>query len=330
MRTKLKKYVDIFPNESHLVEFIAEHNHELLSEEEAYFLLSHCTITKEYENRILLLKDAGLRVPQIMRVMESEKNVKHGYLSFIPKDVYNLLIYISSERKNDANDLLHYYQVEKEENCNFQYSYKFDRDRKLEHIFWSPTHCFDWYQKFGDVAFDTTYKINAYDKPFGNFVGIDNQGRTILFGCALLRNETTNAFSWLMKVFMPLKSPKTILTDQQEMPLTKHAFCMWHITSKFSGWFTALLCKQYSQLCASFYQLYKVDTQEEFENQWPQVIEKFNMQNNKHVLGLYGIRRYWVPAYLHDYFFAEMTTIGRSESINTFVKQFRNSHVCLS
>ena len=40
------------------------------------------------------------------------------------------------------------------------------------------------------------------------------------------------------------KSPKTILTDQdpwiteaisKELSFTKHGFCIWHITAKFSG-----------------------------------------------------------------------------------------------
>jgi hypothetical protein len=123
--------------------------------------------------------------------------------------------------------------------------------------------------------------------PFGIFVGIENHGRTILFGYALIRNETVSTFRWLMKVssytsffsinfgrlflssflivspcifylfsllqtFVTLmkKFPKTIITDQDpwmnqaiafEMPSTKHAFCIWHITAKFSGWFTTLL-----------------------------------------------------------------------------------------
>lgn len=38
--------------------------------------------------------------------------------------------------------------------------------------------------------------------PFGVFVGVDNHGRTIMFGCALLRNETKDAFQWLMKVII--------------------------------------------------------------------------------------------------------------------------------
>ena len=71
----------------------------------------------------------------------------------------------------------------------------------MEHIFWSPTYCFDWYQKYGDViVFYTTYKVNVYNMPFGIFVGVNNHGKTILFGCALLRNETTSVFRWLTKV----------------------------------------------------------------------------------------------------------------------------------
>ncbi|XP_030942416.1 protein FAR1-RELATED SEQUENCE 5-like [Quercus lobata] len=41
--------------------------------------------------------------------------------------------------------------------------------------------------------------------PFGIFVGINNHGKTILFGCALLRNETTSAFQWLMKVDLAIE-----------------------------------------------------------------------------------------------------------------------------
>ena len=67
------------------------------------------------------------------------------------------------------------------------------------------------------------------------------------------------------------KQPKAILADQdpwimeaisKELPITKHAFCIWHITAKFSGWFTSILRNQYSNWCIEFY---KLDSCEEFE-----------------------------------------------------------------
>ena len=76
-----------------------------------------------------------------------------------------------------------------------------DDERRLEHSFWSLAQCFDWYDKFGDVVVcNTTYKVNAYDMSCEFFVGVDNHGKTILFGCALLRNKTNATFRWLMKV----------------------------------------------------------------------------------------------------------------------------------
>ena len=103
--------------------------------------------------------------------------------------------------KNDVMDLLQFCKVTKEENSRFQYAFITDEENRLEHIFWSPTHFFDWYQKYGDVVvFYTTYKVNVYDMPFDIFVVVNNHGKKILFGCALLRNETTSTFQWLMKV----------------------------------------------------------------------------------------------------------------------------------
>lgn len=135
------------------------------------------------------------------------------------------------------------------------------------------------------------------------------------------------------------KPPKTILTDQdpwmkeaisKELPSTKHSFCIWHITFKFSCWFNAILRDKYPKWCSDFYGLYKLETREEFEHHWPKVVAKYNLQSNKHVKGLYEIKSYWALAYLRDYFFGGMTTTGRSESINAFIKRFINSHTTLS
>ena len=134
------------------------------------------------------------------------------------------------------------------------------------------------------------------------------------------------------------KQPKTILTDQdpwiteaisKELPLTKHAFCIQYILAKFSGWFTSILHNQYSNWCIEFYKFYKLDSCEEFEGQWTQVMEKYDMLTNKHVIGLYQIKHFLVPCYLRGHFFGGMTTTGRSESINAFVKRFVSSHINL-
>lgn len=135
------------------------------------------------------------------------------------------------------------------------------------------------------------------------------------------------------------KPPQTIITDQDacikqaiktEMPSTKHAFCIWHITSKFSSWFTSLLRDKYFTWCADFYKLYKLDSIEDFECGWTSTISKYDLEDNKHIKGLYEVKDFWVPSYIRGYFFGGMTTTGRSESINSFVKRFTNSRFCLT
>ena len=120
--------------------------------------------------------------------MELKKNVKHGHLPFFQWDICNL--YVKTRKMhavNDAVDLLQFCKVAKERDSKFQYAFTIDEEKRLEHIFWSHPHSFDWYQKYGDVVvFYTAYKVNAYDMPFGIFVGVNNHRMSILFGCALI------------------------------------------------------------------------------------------------------------------------------------------------
>ena len=75
------------------------------------------------------------------------------------------------------------------------------------------------------------------------------------------------------------KQPTTILIDQdpwitkaisKELLLIKHAFCIWHITAKFSGWFTSILRNQYyKENCIEFVlQYYKDETSQKHKVLW--------------------------------------------------------------
>ncbi|KAL2944267.1 Protein FAR1-RELATED SEQUENCE 11 [Bienertia sinuspersici] len=163
--------------------------------------------------------------------MELQKEIKHEELSFIERDVCNLVAKVKRMLgDDDVKRLLEYMKLAKQENNMFQYAYTMDDERRLEHLFWCQAQSFELYQRYGDiVVFDTTYKVNSYDMPCGIFVGVDNHGKTILFGCALLCNEK----------HLRLEAIAIGL------PTTKHNYCIWHITSKFSCWFPTLHRKTY-------------------------------------------------------------------------------------
>ncbi|KAI5429436.1 hypothetical protein KIW84_034151 [Lathyrus oleraceus] len=160
LRISLQKTHDMFPSEWRVTTFIVDNNHTLLTQSEVRFLPVNRIISDDYSERIFLLKEGGLSVRQLMRIIELEKNVEHGYLPFIEKDVRNL--FLKAKKKveiTDVVDLLKYCEDVKKSCSKFQYAYTLDEERRLEHIFWSHAYCFDWYQEYGDVVvFNTTYK----------------------------------------------------------------------------------------------------------------------------------------------------------------------------
>ncbi|KAK8511689.1 hypothetical protein V6N12_000733 [Hibiscus sabdariffa] len=144
MRITLKRSFDIFPEEWHVTKFVNLHNHGMISPEAMRFLPTNRTITSEDEKQILMYKEAGLQVRQIIKVMELHKNVKHGELSFIDKDVRNLFDRVKRMLgASDAKDLVDYMKSARQENKMFQYVFTVDGYRRLEHLFWCQPQSFD-------------------------------------------------------------------------------------------------------------------------------------------------------------------------------------------
>ena len=65
------------------------------------------------------------------------------------------------------------------------------------------------YTCIGDVlAFDTTYRTNAYWKPLVILVDINHHHQTILFGCALLVNEIVSSYTRVLETFLDVMNNK--------------------------------------------------------------------------------------------------------------------------
>ncbi|XP_020235111.1 protein FAR1-RELATED SEQUENCE 11 [Cajanus cajan] len=333
---RIVKRADFDVSEWRVTGFRNIHNHELLKSNEVRLLPAYCPISPDDKSRICMFAKAGMSVRQMLRLMELEKGVKLGCLPFTEIDVRNLLqSFRNVDRDNDAIDLIAMCKRLKDENQNFKYEFKIDSNNRLEHIAWSYSSSIQSYEAFGDaVVFDTTYRVDAYDMLLGIWLGVDNNGMTCFFSCALLRDENMQSFSWALKAFLSFmkgKAPQTILTDHNmwlketiavELPETKHAFCIWHILSKFSVWFSLLLGSQYDEWKSQFHRLYNLELVEDFEEGWRQMVDKYGLHANKHIISLYSLRTFWALPFLRRYFFAGLTSTCQSESINVFIQRF--------
>ncbi|XP_059635746.1 protein FAR1-RELATED SEQUENCE 5-like [Cornus florida] len=140
-------------------------------------------------------------------------------LGFTKLDQKNYLRY--KRQRNlavgEAGSLLRYFQQHLLENPSFFHAVQLDNEEQITNIFLADAKLIIDYGQFGDVViFDTTYKVNKANRPFAVFVGFNHHRETIIFGAALMYDETADSFIWLFETFleaMSKKNPKTIFTD---------------------------------------------------------------------------------------------------------------------
>ncbi|XP_028125168.1 protein FAR-RED IMPAIRED RESPONSE 1-like [Camellia sinensis] len=75
--------------------------------------------------------------------------------------------------------------------------------------------------------------------------------------------------------------------------------------------------------------VYDSFTKDEFDEEWQAMIAKFNLHDNEWLGVLYGERHRWIPTYVKDIFWADMSTTQRSESMNAFFDGYVNSKTTL-
>jgi zinc finger SWIM domain-containing protein 3 len=99
------------------------------------------------------------------------------------------------------------------------------------------------------------FQTNKFEIPFAPILGANHQKQTIIFGAALLYNETTASFSWLLKTFveaMSGKHPNTIFTEHCAaiaatisivFPNTRHHLGLWHIFQNVGKHLSCIIAK---------------------------------------------------------------------------------------
>ncbi|KAF7808389.1 protein FAR1-RELATED SEQUENCE 5-like [Senna tora] len=95
-----------------------------------------------------------------------------------------------------------------------------DAEAQITNIFWADAHIVLDYGYFGEViSFDTTYCTNKANRPLALFGGLNHHKGIVIFGAALLYDETVASFKWLFETFLKAhggRKPQTIFTDQDQ------------------------------------------------------------------------------------------------------------------
>lgn len=304
-------------------EFEGKHNHDLLKRETTHMLRSHRKITEVQANEIDMADDSGLGQKATYQLMSTEVDVRN---------------YITTKRKRsmvygDAGYLSQYFQQQLLENPSFFHAYQMDIDEQITNVFWCDAKMILDYGYFGDVvSLDTTYCTNDANRPLAFFSGFNHYRGTIIFGAALMYDETIPSFKWLFETFLQAhnnKKPKTIFTDQSQamsraieevMPETHHGLCTWHLLQNGIKHLGNGMKKGGSLLRGFSKCMYDIDIEADFEKAWVDLVNEYNLHNNNWIKSVYAIKKKWAACYMKEALTLGMRSTQVSESLNAHFK----------
>uniref|UniRef100_A0A5B7BC12 Protein FAR1-RELATED SEQUENCE n=1 Tax=Davidia involucrata TaxID=16924 RepID=A0A5B7BC12_DAVIN len=235
----------------------------------------------------------------------------------------------------DVQVLLEHFMLMQGENPSFLYAIDLDHEKRLRNIFWVDAKGRHDYSNFCDVVFfDTSYIRNKYKIPFFPIIGVNHHFQFMLLGCALIGDETTSTFVWVMRTWLRAvggQAPRVIITDEDKLlkeatkevfPDAHHCFCLWHVLTKIPENLGHVL-DRFENFMMKFNKcIYRSWTDEQFEKRWWKMVDKFELREDKWIQSLYEDRKKWVPTYMRDTFLAGMCTTERSESISSFFDKY--------
>ncbi|KAM5578706.1 protein FAR1-RELATED SEQUENCE 5-like, partial [Rosa sericea] len=312
-----------------VVQFITEHNHALATAEFVPFLRSHRKVRDHDVAQVTALKKVSVGTCRAYEFLVHQAG-GHEFVGFTIKDLYNKM---DAERRElmvdgDAQSTISFMNLKASKEAEFFCLFSVDAEGRLGNMFWRDTKSLTDYNNFGDVLIiDSTYKTNIYGKPLAVFVGANNHRATVLFGCALLADESEDTYNWVVMAFLTSmrgKKPISVLTDGDEalrnavvnlIPEARHRLCAWHIAKNVVKNVRDVDVQR--DFCHLIFAGLGVD---EWEKSWHYMVTMNGLQDNKWVAAMYNKRERWAEAFFRNHFFGGMCTTQRCEAMHRNLK----------
>ncbi|XP_060202427.1 protein FAR1-RELATED SEQUENCE 5-like [Lycium barbarum] len=230
-----------------------------------HMLPSHRKINEVRAHEIDLAEDAGLFSKATFDFMSLQAGgrVNLGYIKLDQKN-YLRTKRQKAMRQREAGALLECFEKKRIDDPSFFSAIQLDVDDMITNIFWVDSKMIIDYETFGDVlSFDTTYQMNREHRPLASFVGLNNHRKMVVFGGALMYDETSESFQWLFETFFKMmsgKKSKIIFTDQDAaiskaislvMPKVHHRLCVWHMEQNATKYLNQIY-KRYASFRGDF------------------------------------------------------------------------------
>ncbi|KAF2941609.1 hypothetical protein DAI22_03g359400 [Oryza sativa Japonica Group] len=289
-----------------VTEYVADHNHDLETPlVDIQVLRSHKLLAKLQQP------------PDPPRVVLIPNDYKNYVRTRHTKDM----------QLGDTQAIYEYLQRKKGEHPSFFYAIQVDEDDQLTNVFWADVKSILDYHYFGDVlCVDTRYSTSDHSRPLLLFIGVNHHKQPVIFGAALVYDESVESFKWLFETFksaMSGKQPKTVMIDQSTAiseavasvwPRTTQRFSLIHLYKNA----TKILrdAFQASETFADDFSmwLYGYEEEGDFLSSWEILSDKYNLKDNEWLGKLYADRERWALPYGRDSFCADIAAALRSDN----------------
>ncbi|KAL6311958.1 hypothetical protein AAG906_007446 [Vitis piasezkii] len=287
-------------------EFIGDHNHNLVDAINTQFLRSHRTISNPDKAQVDVLRKVCVKTTQIMDYMVKQSG-GHEHVGFTQKDIYNHVDAMrrSEIKDGDAETTLAYLCGKAEMDSSFFYKFNIDEESRLANLFWADSTARMDYACFGDVlAFDTTYRTNAYKKPLVVLTFLD----------AMMNKKPISVVTDGDKAMR--KAIKKVLLD------TCHRLCSWHLQRNA---FTNVHIKDFSSIFARC--MFMRGNEKEFEKfvqQFDRAIREYGKTRQRQS----SSRTILHPCFQPNYPYLKiMLTVYTKESFLKFREEMKNAEL---
>ncbi|KAG8379798.1 hypothetical protein BUALT_Bualt07G0126800 [Buddleja alternifolia] len=242
-------------------------------------------------------------------------------------------------KNGDVQALYNYFSQAQLADPNFFYIMDLNDEGYLRNVFWIDSRSRAAYGNFSDVVLvDTTCLTNKHETPLLSFSGLNHHGKSMLFGCGLLVDETMETYIWLMRAWLTCMSgrpPQTIITDQctalwgaisEVFPRAHHRLCLPLVMKTLHEKLGEIGESEIFQtvLNRTVYNSMKI---EEFEKGWEEMTQHFGIGGHEWLKSLYEDRERWVPVYAKD---SGVFTSQPGEFLNPFFYGYLQNETTVS
>jgi MULE transposase domain len=177
-----------------------------------------------------------------------------------------------------------------------------------------------WVEYHDVILNDNTAKTNQYNMPLSLFLTIDNNTRSRLIAQALVSDETTESYKWILEC--------TKSATMSELLVFVH--CIYHINENLPKNTKSKLSNQYEEFVHDSYLCHNSLCEELFHERWSKLIEKYPSVKEYLMKTLYPSRQAWARVYTSKIFTAGVQTTSRVEGYNNIIKRelASNSTLC--